>query len=131
MYDLVLTRLAELGLLTDLVELEPSVDKADLLEQLQSMLDPEQDIIPLIAAKIAESPPPRVVFVTGIGEVFPYVRSHTVLNNLHKAVANVPVLSWFPGTYEQSPSGGSNLSLFGRVQNDQYYRARDIRFQEA
>ncbi|MEK8225278.1 BREX protein BrxB domain-containing protein [Oerskovia sp. M15] len=50
---------------------------------------------------------------------------------MHSMVKDIPVVTWFPGTYEQSDTQGSSLALFGLIHDDQYYRARDIRFQEA
>ncbi len=72
-----------------------------------------------------------IVFLTDIGEVFPYIRSHNVLNNLQSVVTGKPMLMFFPGRYEQSDTIGSSLVLFGRLKEDQYYRAKNILEQEA
>src|SRR5699024_10072408 len=34
----------------------------------------------------------HIIFITGVGKAFPIIRSHVVLNNLHKAVGQVPVV---------------------------------------
>ena len=73
----------------------------------------------------------HIFFLTGIGEVFPYIRSHNVLNNLQSVVTGKPMLMFFPGRYEQSDTLGSSLVLFGRLKDDQYYRAKNILEQEA
>ncbi|MDA2184365.1 hypothetical protein COK13_01015 [Bacillus cereus] len=62
--------------------------------------------------------PNDIVFLTGVGKAFPIIRSHTILNNLHKAVDNVPLVMFFPGTYD-----GLELVLFGEIKDDNYYRA--------
>lgn len=59
-----------------------------------------------------------IVFLTGVGKVWPIIRSHTVLNNLHRALDHVPVVLFFPGTYD-----GGSLRLFNEVKDDNYYRA--------
>jgi hypothetical protein len=59
-----------------------------------------------------------VVFLTGIGKVYPIIRSHTILNNLHSAVDSVPVIMFFPGSYD-----GQELVLFNEIKDDNYYRA--------
>ena len=41
------------------------------------------------------------------------------------------MLMFFPGRYEQSDTLGSSLVLFGRLKDDQYYRAKNILEQEA
>ena len=59
-----------------------------------------------------------VVFITGIGKCYPILRSHTVLNNLHQVVDQVPVVLFYPGKYD-----GQELVLFGEIKDDNYYRA--------
>ena len=44
--------------------------------------------------------------------------SHTVLNNLHQVIDNVPVVLFYPGNYD-----GQELVLFGEIKDDNYYRA--------
>ena len=41
------------------------------------------------------------------------------------------MLMFFPGRYEQSDTLGSSLVHFGRLKDDQYYRAKNILEQEA
>lgn len=62
--------------------------------------------------------PNDIVFITGVGTAWPIIRSHTVLNNLHKAIDQVPVVMFFPGEYD-----GLELVLFNEVKDDNYYRA--------
>lgn len=60
----------------------------------------------------------NVVFLTGIGKVYPFVRSHTILNNLQEVLDKTPVIMFFPGIYD-----GQSLQLFGKFKDDNYYRA--------
>ena len=64
------------------------------------------------------TPDKAVVFITGIGKCYPILRSHTVLNNLHQDIDNVPVVLFYPGNYD-----GQELVLFGEIKDDNYYRA--------
>lgn len=64
------------------------------------------------------TPENSVVFITGIGKCYPILRSHTVLNNLHQVIDNVPVVLFYPGKYD-----GQELILFGEIKDDNYYRA--------
>jgi hypothetical protein len=130
LYDLSVMLLKERGVWDRLLALEPEQDKGDFREMLQGMLDPELHIAPAIRAKLAERSF-DICFLTGIGEVFPYIRSHNVLNNLQSVVTGRPMLMFFPGRYEQSSTLGSSLVLFGRLKDDQYYRAKNILEQEA
>ena len=73
----------------------------------------------LIVEYIRERTPEKaIVFLTGIGKCFPIIRSHTVLNNLHQVIDNVPVVMFYPGKYN-----GQELILFGEIKDDNYYRA--------
>ena len=73
----------------------------------------------LIVNYIRERPPEKaIVFLVGIGKCYPILRSHTVLNNLHQVIDNVPVVMFYPGKYD-----GQELILFGEIKDDNYYRA--------
>jgi hypothetical protein len=67
-----------------------------------------------------------VLFISGIGEVFPYIRSHAVLNNLQSTAKEQPTIMFFPGEYTREIATGASLDLFGRLHDDKYYRAFDI-----
>lgn len=129
LYDLSVEILQQRGVWDRLLELEPEQDKADFRELLQGMLDPELHIAPAVRAKLTERDY-DVFFLTGIGEVFPYIRSHNVLNNLQSVSKDKPMLMFFPGRYQQSDTLGSSLVLFGQLKDDQYYRAKNIMEQE-
>ena len=64
------------------------------------------------------TPDNAIVFLIGIGKCYPILRSHKVLNNLHQNLLNVPVVLFFPGTYDEQ-----QLVLFDEVKDDNYYRA--------
>ena len=91
---------------------------------------PQLLLAPALRAKLQDGAF-DIVFLTGIGEVFPYIRSHNVLNNLQSVVTGKPMLMFFPGDYRQSDSLGSSLVLFNTLTDDQYYRAKNILEQEA
>ena len=105
---------------------ETQVSKDKLLEDLQGILDAEHRLIPEIAERMSAVDKFDVLIITGIGEVFPYIRSHTVLNNLQKVAEKKPTLLFFPGEYRQSLEHGASLELFGRLRDDRYYRAFNI-----
>jgi Domain of unknown function (DUF1788) len=130
LYDLSVEILKERGVWERVLAAEPDQDKGDFRELLQGMLDPQLHIAPAIRSKIDDGEF-DIFFLTGIGEVFPYIRSHNVLNNLQSVVTGKPMLMFFPGRYEQSDTLGSTLVLFGRLKDDQYYRAKNILEQEA
>jgi hypothetical protein len=125
LYDLSVELLQERGIWERVLEIEETVPKARLKELLQGVLDPETHVVPAIASRM-EARPFDVMFITGVGEVFPYIRSHNVLNNLQSTAKEQPTVMFFPGTYTQSLESGASLDLFGRLHDDKYYRAFNI-----
>jgi hypothetical protein len=104
---------------------EADHDKEELKEALQSLTDAETKLAPAIEAKI-QAAEFEVMFLTGVGEVFPYIRSHTVLNNLQRVAKDRPTIMFFPGDYSHSLEEGASLDLFGRLRDDKYYRAFNL-----
>ncbi|MDC5696821.1 DUF1788 domain-containing protein [Intrasporangium calvum] len=130
LYELSVEILKQRGVWDRVLKVEPETDKDDFREMLQGMLDAQLHIAPAIRSKIQDGAF-DILFLTGIGEVFPYIRSHNVLNNLQSVVTGKPMLMFFPGRYEQSDTLGSSLVLFRQLKDDQYYRAKNILEQEA
>ncbi len=125
LYDLAIELLEKRGIKDKIVQMEKDVSKAELKELLQGVLDPESYLIPAIRAKMEEAPF-DVMFISGVGEVFPYIRSHNVLNNLQSTAKDKPTVMFFPGDYIYSLEKGSSLELFGLLHDDNYYRAFNI-----
>lgn len=125
LYDLSIELLKARGIWERILSQETTFSKKQLKELLQGVLDPETHIVPAIAQKI-ESSELDVLFISGVGEVFPYIRSHNVLNNLQTTAKDQPTVMFFPGEYTHSPESGASLNLFGRLQDDKYYRAFNI-----
>lgn len=125
LYDLVVDILKQEGDWEWLLENEPSLSREELKEELQGILDTESVLIPHIARLMSETSF-DVMFITGVGEVFPYIRSHNILNNLQRIAKQQPTLMFFPGKYQHSLSGGASLRLFDKLTDDKYYRAFNI-----
>ncbi len=125
LYDLSVEILKARGIWDQILEREESVSKDQLKELLQGVLDPEAHLVPAIAAKLAASDF-DVLFLSGVGEVFPYIRSHNVLNNLQSTAKEKPTVMFFPGAYTHSLEAGASLVLFGVLHDDKYYRAFNI-----
>ncbi len=125
LYDLSIEILKERNIWEQIIEIENSVSKDELKELLQGVLDPEAHLVPAIATKLVASDF-DVLFLSGVGEVFPYIRSHNVLNNLQSTAKEKPTVMFFPGAYTHSLESGASLDLFGRLHDDKYYRAFNI-----
>jgi hypothetical protein len=123
-YDLSMI-LEERGILDQILDIEPDTGKDEIRELLQSVLDPQANLIPKIGEAI-EATPHDVIFLSGVGEVYPYIRSHNVLNNLQSTAKDKPTVLFFPGSYTHALATGASLDLFGRLHDDKYYRAFNI-----
>lgn len=125
LYDLSIELLQAEGDFEWIIENETKITKTKLREELQGILDVEGVLVPEIAKKIGISDF-DVLFLAGIGEVFPYIRSHNILNNLQSTAKEKPTVMFFPGDYTHSLESGASLDLFGRLHDDKYYRAFNI-----
>ena len=120
LYDLVCEILKEKRGIERMFSVEKSKSKDKFLRALQSSLNIHQVLMPKIEKKILESEA-KIYFLTGIGLVYPFLRSHTVLNNLQNIAKEAPTVMFFPGDYD-----GHSLNLFGLLKDDNYYRAFNI-----
>ena len=125
LYDLSIELLKSRDIWEQIVDVEASVSKEELKELLQGVLDPEAHLVPAIASKLSHCEF-EVLFLSGVGEVYPYIRSHNVLNNLQSTAKEKPTVMFFPGAYTHSLESGASLDLFGRLHDDKYYRAFNI-----
>ena len=53
-----------------------------------------------------------------MGSVYPMLRSHSLLNNLHRIMGDKPLVMFYPGAYD-----GQSLRLFDKLPAENYYRA--------
>lgn len=120
LYDIVCEILEEKGGMERMFRVEKARSKTKFLKALQSSLNIHQVLMPKIDEKIQASNA-KVYFLTGIGLVFPYIRSHNVLNNLQNIAKEAPTVAFFPGEYN-----GHSLNLFSLLKDDNYYRAFNI-----
>jgi hypothetical protein len=125
LYDMAMNILRSRDIWKQIHEVESTVSKDQIKELLQGVLDSENHLIPEIGARMSRAEF-DVLFITGVGEVFPYIRSHNVLNNLQSTAKEKPTVMFFPGAYTYSLEQGASLDLFGRLHDDKYYRAFNI-----
>jgi hypothetical protein len=125
LFDVSIEILKGRDIFDNILSQEQELPKAELLELLQNVLDPEHELIPYIGKKISETEH-DILFLSGVGEVYPFIRSHNILNNLQSTAKDKPTVMFFPGTYTHSSLVGSSLDLFGRLHDDKYYRAFNV-----
>lgn len=120
LYQLCIDILKKENLLEQIITQENKLPKQRLLRVLSGPLNIDSVIIPEIHNRLADSTA-KIIFLTGIGAAFPIIRSHTILNNLQTLVGDLPLVMFFPGTYNNQ-----SLTLFDRLKDDNYYRAHNL-----
>lgn len=106
--------------LEKMYNVEERKSKERFKKALQSTVNIHERFIPAITKQVTEANP-QLLLINGVGSVFPFIRSHTVLNNLQSAIKEIPTIMFFPGEYT-----GQSLNLFGKLKDDNYYRAFNI-----
>ena len=118
LYEVVISILKNKGYLKKCVEFEKAKGYDSIIKSIGNMLRLSGDDNLIVRHIVDNTPPGSVVFLTGVGKCYPILRSHTVLNNLHQVIDNVPVVMFYPGRYD-----GQELVLFSEIKDDNYYRA--------
>ena len=118
LYKTFLSICDDLDITDAILDMEESDGGIFLLEQLHSAGGEGEYI-----EKIQYSPHEKgdVLMLTGVGDVFPFMRVHTLLEALQPYFSDIPILVLYPGEFD-----GHHLKLFNRLQPNDYYRAFNI-----
>lgn len=120
LFDFIIQHLKDRGLLDKSIEMEKTKGKDHLRKHLERILHP-QKIAPLIA-ELIHPDKTDLVLISGVGNMWPFLKASGILNNLHKFTGMTPVVMFYPGSYDQT-----SFRLFGKVRDkekqDSYYRA--------
>jgi hypothetical protein len=115
LYKSILAILDERKVLQRAFDLEATKGSATLAKTIAPLVRPDQ-IIGYINRKLQGNE--QLILMTGVGASYPMLRSHTILNNLHPVLDKIPLVMFFPGSYD-----GNELRLFNTFKDDNYYRA--------
>ncbi len=117
-YDIMIDLIEEEGLYEACLEMEENEGLDYLISAVNDILRIDYDDNYFNSFIDENTPDNSVVFVTGVGKIFPFVRSHGILNKLHLVFDRVPVVLFYPGKYD-----GQSLILFSEFKDENYYRA--------
>jgi hypothetical protein len=127
LFDFLIEYLQERGLLDRALELQRQQGDATLMKALKGVLSEEK-----VARRFGDIARPEdndLVLISGVGSVYPMLRSHTLLNNLHSIMGQTPLVMFYPGKYDQTSlrlfgkSGTSGSMTPNRGRQANYYRA--------
>lgn len=118
LYDIIIDFLEQRGFMDKCYGFERKAGISRIVKAVNNSLKVNDDDSLIVRHIKDHTPENAVVFLVGIGKCYPILRSHKVLNNLHQAFVRVPVVMFFPGTYNEQ-----ELILFNEIKDDNYYRA--------
>lgn len=115
LYEIFLSLCEEQDIMDGILEMEESDGSDYLLEQLQMSFGVDEYI-----CKIQYEPHQKgdILMLTGVGDVFPFMRVHSLLEALQPHFDDIPILVMYPGTFD-----GNALRLFDKLTPNSYYRA--------
>ena len=108
----------DMGILDEIPSMESEDGSAYLLEQIHQEIDSVEFVMKI---DYPDHAPGDVVLLTGVGEVFPFMRIHALLEAMHPYFTGIPILVMYPGEFD-----GHNVKLFGKLPAHPYYRAFSI-----
>ncbi len=118
LYKIIIGILEERGYIDKCIKFEGTKGQEYLYNAVGKLLRLTNEDNLIVNHIVNNTPDNSVVFLTGVGKAFPFVRSHNVLNNLHQVLDKVPVVMFYPGRWN-----GQTLELFGTINDGNYYRA--------
>lgn len=118
LYKIMLEILEEKRVLSTVPALEEKKGKDYLLAQLQKIATQEAFLNKM---KYEPHKPGDVLFLTGIGKAYPFMRSHKMLDSMQQAFSDIPIVMFYPGEFN-----GQSLVLFDKFHDGNYYRAFNL-----
>lgn len=119
LYDIIIDLLGQRGYLEQNIKMEETMGSEHVIfkatKTFLRISESDDLLVNYIGDRLEDC---DIVFLTGIGKAWPIIRSHTILNNLHRVIEKQPLVMFFPGTYD-----GGSLMLFNKLKDDNYYRA--------
>ncbi|WP_429947362.1 DUF1788 domain-containing protein [Enterococcus sp. DIV1297f] len=120
LYTIMLEYLEKRGFTEKAIKMEQRRGLQKLVEALSRLLKMDQAEEENVFFEYVNknTPEKSVVFLTGIGELYPLIRAHSILNKLHQVFDRVPVVMMYPGEYDKK-----SLTILKTNKDDNYYRA--------
>lgn len=118
LYEIFLKLLEDKRVLKSVDGLEDKRGKEYLLKQLQKIATPEAL---LEYMKYEPHEYGDVLFLTGVGKIFPFMRAHKMLDSMQHLFEDIPIVMFYPGSFN-----GQDLGLFGKFLDGHYYRAFNL-----
>lgn len=121
LYELMMSYIEEKNYTKLIAKMEEKHDilfvasRVNRLLKMEDFDDNEMYFTKYITERIVDN---AVVILTGVGEIYPLVRAHSVLNKMHLVFTKSPVIMMYPGEYDRL-----RLTILDTKKDNNYYRA--------
>lgn len=119
LYQMFMEICTEMGILDEIPAMEENDGTYYLLEQLRYAVG-ENQFADKIATVIGRNEK-EILLIDGVGDAFPFMRVHKILEVVQQRFKEIPVLVMYPGTFN-----GTSIRLFDKLEPNPYYRAFNI-----
>ena len=118
LYEVFLQCCEDKRILSRIADQEKKRGKDQLLKMIEKSIT-----VHAYVDKICNKEPEKgdVLLLTGVGDIFPFMRIHMLLEALQPRVGGIPILVMYPGTFD-----GRHVKLFDRLKPNPYYRAFNV-----
>lgn len=116
LYEIFLSICDEKRITSRIAQMEEKRGSDYLLNQLQSIVTNDMFVKHMQYENHKKGE--DVLMLTGIGQVFPFMRIHALLDALQPHFTDIPILVMYPGKFN-----GSQVRLFNKLKPNSYYRA--------
>ena len=118
LYEIVLGICEERKILKTIPSMEEKKGSEYLLGQIQKIANAKTVANKIMSEGFEKD---EVIVLTRVGEVFPFLRIHNLLENMQAQSIGVPIIVFYPGDFENY-----QLKLFKKFKANDYYRAFTI-----
>ena len=121
LFDVVIRLIDEMGYLQQFIQIEEKDGIDMVIRQINNVLKMGKErnlIVQYILDHLEHRDERNIIFITGVGQVFPLIRAHRVLNTMTQVINQTPVVMFYPGSYNSL-----SLRAFGKLDDKNYYRA--------
>lgn len=121
LYKIMMELIEKKGYLDKIVKWEDKHDimfvasRINRLLKMEEFDDSDMYFTQFISERVEDN---SVVMITGVGEIYPIVRAHSVLNKMHLVYTKTPVIMMYPGEYDRL-----RLTILNTNKDTNYYRA--------
>ena len=101
LFRVMIRYLEELNLLDRAFEMEAQKGSEALWKALSASVKPERFVKTILTNQF-DFTQCDLILLNGVGNVWPWVRAHSLLNNLQQITGDVPLVLFYPGKYDGS-----------------------------